>query len=611
MIFVFLLFPSIILAKIPDTLNYFERFNIAVKYYNDGRYKIAEKEFNFIYSRVRDYRDPAAQLLIAKAQNMQGLWDKAKYTCKSILKHFPDSPYEADIRILLGDIAFTQGKTTLGFQNYLMARPLVDDLLYINDIDNRIYNCIAIGLEEQKLQELLFREKNVFNRAIIHLAQSYQQWIYGNVYDIETHINKIDTFYLPGRFANIYGKMKTIRKENMRNPVTIAVIVPLTGVKKDIGLSYILGLSEYLNSTTHLGLIRYLIYDTVGLGVNSLKIITDINRNKNITAVLGPLTDEEVFILAGFNSQLPILIPKSAPPGLSELADNLFFLSPSLQTIAERTAQMMIKELGLKNIAVLSPGNDDYKLATEYFLNECYQLGIDPVAVEWYIEKPVNLSRQLKNIRRRAWELMPEQELSKKAINLQIDSLDALFDVDVVDFFKFPEEEEKINKKDSAKIILETIQALYIPIRPDELTYIGTQLPFYNLKMLVFGNENWLDMKLLNQKVIGPHVQGMKIISDVGSALSINNDDTFLNLHSLAIEHSLFLQSIVEKGFYTSKQFKERLRNSTVFYGEKVSIQFIGNKNNENGYVQVLEYSKNSLNTLGIYDGETFSNTSE
>ena len=48
------------------------------------------------------------------------------------------------------------------------------------------------------------------------------------------------------------------------------------------------------------------------------------------------------------------------------------------------------------------------------------------------------------------------------------------------------DDENKMDKKDSSKMELETIQAIYIPIGPDELTYVGTQLPFYNLKTNIF-----------------------------------------------------------------------------------------------------------------------------
>ena len=199
-----------------------------------------------------------------------------------------------------------------------------------------------------------------------------------------------------------------------------------------------------------------------------------------------------------------------------------------MKTLAKKTAQLIINELGLSSIAVLSPGYGLNKLKTDYFINECKQLGIDPVSIEWYVETPLDLSRQLGSIRQKAWELIPREDDLGDIKNLEIDSLDALFDVDVQDFFSLPNEnEEKMNKRDSSKIELETIQAIYIPIGPGELTYVGTQLPFYNLKTTIFGNENWLNMQLLNQKVIGPHVQGMHVVSDISSAI-INEEDYFI-----------------------------------------------------------------------------------
>ena len=306
-------------------------------------------------------------------------------------------------------------------------------------------------------------------------------------------------------------------------------------------------------------------------------------------------------------------VPKSELSELSDVASNLFFLSPTAEMIAKRTAQMMINELNLKEIAVLSPGNGQMKSLTDYFLKESHQLGIDPVVVEWYIERPENLSRQLNNIRRVAWTLIPEDVPEDLSLNLEIDSLDALFDVDVTDFFELPSEheEDKMDKKDSSKVILETIEAFYIPIRPDELTYVGTQFPLYNLRTSLFVNDNWLDMPLLNQEVIGPHVDGMKIISDVNSAISNGSQDSFSNYFSLAIDHTAFIYSIVQHKITKRKHFIEKLRKNNRFDGANTSIMFSGKNNNENGSVQVLEYSKNNLKKIGVYDGEIFSQINE
>ena len=158
----------------------------------------------------------------------------------------------------------------------------------------------------------------------------------------------------------------------------------------------------------------------------------------------------------------------------------------------------MVDYYGFKRIAVLSPADQESKLYTDYFIDECNQLGVSPVAIEWYSERPKDISKQLKSIRKIAWGLVEEEKDIDQI--MVIDSLDALFDVDVTDFFSFPDNEEVMDKKDSSKITLETIEAFYIPLRKGELKYIGTQFPIYNFKTIVFGNENWHDINLLKKE---------------------------------------------------------------------------------------------------------------
>ena len=582
---------------------YYEKFEEAVQYFKEGRFRLSEYYFNILLTEDRDHRDPAAQIFIAKSQLQQGLWDKSRRTCKSILANYPNSPYNVDIYVLLGDCAFNEGKITLAFKNYITARKLIEDLAYINDIDERLYNCLGLGLSEEKIEGMLFRERNNFNRSIINLARCYQAWLNGDHYNMESMINDIDTYYLPGKFSRLYGKLKNSATEFSGKPITFGLIIPLTGIHKDIGESYFFGLIESLKLQN----IRFLVYDSEGLGSKSLKILKDIHDNKSITAVLGPLTNDEVYVLSGTMLDIPILIPKPAPTGLSSLNQNLFFLTPSIKTLAERTAQLIINELGYSTIAILSPGYGKNKFNTDYFIDECHQLGVDPVAIEWYVETPLDLSRQLKNIREKAWDLIPSEDVSNEIIDLEIDSLDALFDVDVQDFFTLPSDDEnKMDKKDSSKVELETIQAIYIPIGPDELTYVGTQLPFYNLKTNIFGNANWLNLQLLNQEVIGPHVQGMHIISDISSTILNDVDDPNVYYYNIAYEHVSFLESIVEMGFQSRRQFAQKIRGHKGYFGKKTSIVFSGEQKNENGSTQILQYSNQKIKILGVYDGKTY-----
>ena len=151
--------------------NYYEKFEEALKLYEEKRFRLSEKKFRIILQEEKNHTDPVSQLFIAKSQVQQGLWGEARKTCKTLLAKYKSSPYEVDIYTLLGDCAFNEGKITSAFQNYLMARKLIDNLVYKNEIDQRLYNCIGLGLYEEKIEGMLFREKNNFNRAIINLAR--------------------------------------------------------------------------------------------------------------------------------------------------------------------------------------------------------------------------------------------------------------------------------------------------------------------------------------------------------------------------------------------------------------------------------------------------------
>ena len=70
-----------------------------------------------------------------------------------------------------------------------------------------------------------------------------------------------------------------------------------------------------------------------------------------------------------------------------------------------------------------------------------------------------------------------------------------------------------MSRKDSLKVTLKTLDAIYIPINKGDLSFIGTQLPMYNLDTKIIGNESWMDIDILAQDIIGPHLQGLTVLS--------------------------------------------------------------------------------------------------
>ena len=189
---------------------------------------------------------------------------------------------------------------------------------------------------------------------------------------------------------------------------------------------------------------------------------------------------------------------------------------------------------------------------------------------------------------------------------MEIDSLDALFDVDVADFIEIEEETnniKKMTKKDSLKINLNTIEAIYIPINSGDLSFIGTQLPMYNLETKIIGNESWMDIDILAQDIIGPHLQGLTVLSSEYPKFGMTESSELDRIYSMGYDHSYFINSLVKLSSNSRRKFKGLLKKGDLYMGASSLIELGGPGNNENKIVRVLEYKRNRMKTIGYFNG--------
>ena len=81
--------------------------------------------------------------------------------------------------------------------------------------------------------------------------------------------------------------------------------------------------------------------------------------------------------------------------------------------------------------------------------------------------------------------------------------------------------------------------------------------------------------------------------------------NVFSNYYALAVDHAVFIDSIVGNSVMKRRLFIEKLRKHSGFNGKHTYIQFTGVDKNENGVAQVLEYSGEILKHLGVFDGDS------
>ena len=593
--------------QLDSTITYYDHFRIAMDHYESERFKLAESEFKKILIDRKLFSDPVTHLMVAKSQYFQNKLIECQRTCNSFLNKYQKSKYDVDVRTLLGDIFIKQEQYADAIEQLLSIRHETTDSILQYSIDSRILSSIMIGINSDKIERLLFSSEKRINRSILNLARSYRSLLDGDINGMELSLSVIQEDIIPTQYKNLYmGLNRFIGEKNSRHG-TVAIILPLSGQDKIKGQTFLMGLSAMVTDYQYDLSTHFKIYDNKSNDLTTLKILQKINLDRSILSVLGYLSEISNIAATSFAGKIPIILSKSNYSELPELSENIYLLSTSSEIQAKLSAQYAINILECKNIAVLSPADDNNKNYADNFIKELNQLGIEPVSIEWYYGRPENISRQFSSIRKVAWSLIPREDPNLEYLDMEIDSLDALFDVDVADFIDIDEENgdrEKMSRKDSLKVNLKTLDAIYIPINKGDLSFIGTQLPMYNLDTKIIGNESWMDIDILAQDIIGPHLQGLTVLSSEYPKFGITESSDLDRIYSMGYDHSYFINSLVKISSTSRRKFKNLLKKGDLYMGASSLIELGGPSNNENKIVRVLEYNRNKMETIGYFNGK-------
>ncbi len=135
------------------------------------------------------------------------------------------------------------------------------------------------------------------------------------------------------------------------------------------------------------------------------------------------------------STDIPILLSSPQANDLSEINDLVYQINSTVAMQGKVAAHYAVNVLGLDSLAVIAPVNHYGESQTDAFIEEVDRLGGTVVATEWYSDQPQDLGRQFKLLRRVAFNLLPKEESFDEVLGMEIDSLDALFDISAEDFF--------------------------------------------------------------------------------------------------------------------------------------------------------------------------------
>ena len=275
-----------------------------------------------------------------------------------------------------------------------------------------------------------------------------------------------------------------IQKKSVYSRYTIGCLLPLSGSYKTYGNRALKGVELALNQfsiqNTHSS-IKIVIKDTGSDPVRAVLAVMEL-LNENVAAIIGPIITAEPAAMEAQEKGIPI-ITLTQKDNVSKIGDYVFrnFFTPAMQVKA--LVSFAVKDLGLKNFAILYPEEYYGKTFMNLFWDEVVSYGGKVVGVESYHAGNTDFADPIKKLAGLYYEL-PE-DLKDVTISLGISPPPT---------------------QDSPTPIID-FDALFIPDAPKKAGLIIPQLAFYDVDdIYLLGTNLWHSDSLI--KMTRRYIQG-------------------------------------------------------------------------------------------------------
>ena len=578
-----------------------KQIDMAIEHFNEDRFAIAETIIKKLMEKPLGVYEPKSRIMLMKTAYALNKKEDVKIIGREFLESFPKNEFTKDVYLKFGDTFVDEQNFNSAFRMYIKARTLSANEEFLYLVDHRLLNTIQLNIASTTISELSMISTNSSERIICTLAKSFNDISSGNPDECASSLYQVNPEEIPIYYFDLYEKLLRASYQPAIKTITVGVIIPLTGDNMIQGNSFLRGMHKALSSSINSNKkIAFIIKDNEGDEIQTIRVVNELEKNPDVKAIIGPISETNAIIAANSlrGKNIPLLIPSATLDGITSLGNNIYQLNSNLSVRGKIAARYITKILELDSIAVLAPADNFGHALTDAFVKEVDQLGKKIVGVEWYSGIPTDLKRQFKNLRKIAFDLEEKDNNYDEYLGMVLDSLDFLFELSDDDLFDIPDDEdEKLTALDSSKLKLNTIQAIYSPAHPDHLAYIGTQFPMYYFETQIVGNDSWKNLDVLNQSNIGPHMEGLIIISN---NYSIDIKD---QIYNQAFDCTQLIYSIVNDQDNGRLSLAKKLSNLSDFSGESHNVRFFDS--NLNTSLQVLRYENNQITRSGYFVGDS------
>ena len=568
----------------------YEGLDQALQIYSQGKYYEAYSKFKFLSEfYALDEHHTIFRFMAAKSLYKNGSYEKALKEFEHFIKEFPTSSY-------LGAAYLYQGHITYLNKNYLES---AIKYLKANNVDPKSKsgktsadNLIPMLNNELTIDELSslvdnYPQANMAGEIVFYLGKRhYDNQKYKRAVRIfEKYLNN----YPSGKHSQKVNRLLAEAVKEANKKIVIGVLSPLTGSYADYGINMVEGIKLVFNDLSRIGNkeIELITIDTQGSPVRATKAVKTLVREEPV-AIIGPLRSESAVgaaTVAGYNG-IPLITPTASEQGITELATNIYQISPSAENIATALAEYAVTDLGIKDFGIIAPGDFTGRQVSRAFAQKVYQLDGEVLSNTFYEIGQTDFSNQIKPLREIL--LMRTEEQIADTANA----------IDSTEYYDF-EEEEWLEQEDWRVYL----GGLFLPGYPSELALLVPQIRYHVISTTYLGLDGWDSQELMDK--IDRYIQGSifatdyhpgsegKIWDDFYSKFYIKYNHEPNRVSALAYDAANMIKLALEDGAYTAEGVNAFLRSIENYPGASCIINFksSGNANNSVSIYEIGDVS--------------------
>ncbi len=515
-----------------------KKFIDAIKAYERKAYTSAALSFENLINSPVHQRITASYIMLGKTYLRLNQPEKTIYSVKTFLHQYPKSKYVEAANYTLG-IAYSEIKNyEEAVSAFLTTLELTNDSNTSRRALSHLEQIIIEKISQPTLSSLISKQTNHENRILLKLLLASKQY---RLAEFNKAKKTLESLIREGVDTKYHDKIKSFAQKLEKGfEIKIGVLLPLMKSQpaspfREIGEELLNGIQfavDEFNSRddTDIRIVLEVI-DTERNLEKAANAVKSLSNRKDLLAIIGPVFSNEVQSCAPLADeyQIPLITPTATANGLAATSVFTFQMNPDFITRGKLMATFAIKDLGLVNLAVISPNEPSNKSMAESFMSEVRKLGGNVIAIEWYQKGSTDLSNEFKNLRKIGLASVNEPMVSfgsrftteDKIVILKagaeprlVDSLlNAGGSIGINRLFgkRGKHIADSLNLKyylpstrvDSMDIPVNSIHGIFFPVSSsEEISTILPQLSYYNIRTQILGSSEWYDERELHKNAV-------------------------------------------------------------------------------------------------------------